>query len=243
MTKFSPPRMTPLLNQKTSLAFLCSSATPSFPSAPSSPYLSNMAAAILNSPTPQQALRIFNSASRNVNPAKTLELHSAIVHFLTEAKLYVKARCLIEGLIENLRRTQKPHKVCSSIFNALKHVQTSGCPPNVFGVLIGALCARGLADEGYWVYRKMGKLPAIQACNALLNGILKTGRVELMWEVYYDMVLNGLLPSEVTYGILIDASCDRGDFVKARLLFEEIERGIKTDGCDLHDPYTWTRHR
>ncbi|KAL2248393.1 UNVERIFIED_CONTAM: hypothetical protein Sindi_2691600 [Sesamum indicum] len=49
-----------------------------------------------------------------------------------------------------------------------------------------------------------------------------------MWEVYNDMVLNGLLPSSVTYEILIDASCDRGDIVKARLLLEEIiGRGLK----------------
>ncbi|KAL2243533.1 UNVERIFIED_CONTAM: hypothetical protein Sindi_0471300 [Sesamum indicum] len=228
MMKFSPLRMKPSCNRKTSLAFLYSSATPSFLSAPSSPHLSNMAAAILNSPTLQQAFRIFNSASRNVNPAKTLKLHSTIIHLLTEAKLYVKARCLIESLIETLRRTRKPHKVCSSIFNALKHVQTSGCRPNVFGVLIDALCERGFANDGYWVYYKMGKLPAVQACNALLNGILKTGRVEPMWEVYNDMVLNGLLPSSMTYGILIDSSCDRGDIVKARLLLEEmIQRGLK----------------
>ncbi|KZV23300.1 pentatricopeptide repeat-containing protein [Dorcoceras hygrometricum] len=228
MLNRSPPKIRPIFRQISSLALNSSSAASVYSPSTSSPFLSNLATSILESRTPKQALKVFNAASRTINPARTLKLHSAIIHFLTEAKLYVKARCLIKDLIETLSTTRKPHKVCSSIFNALNQGQTSGDNLNVFGVLIVALCEKGLVDEGYWVYRKLVKLPALQVCNALLNGILKSGRVEFMWNVYGDMVLKGAYPSEVTYGILMDAYRDRGDFAKAKELFDEmIEKGLK----------------
>ena len=71
-------------------------------------------------------------------------------------------------------------------------------------------------------------MPAVQACHALLDGFVKMGRFDLMWEVYEDMVSRGLLPNVVTYGILVDACCDQGNMPKAHKIFDEmVERGTK----------------
>ncbi|CAI9782741.1 unnamed protein product [Fraxinus pennsylvanica] len=89
------------------------------------------------------------------------------------------------------------------------------------------LCEKGLVDEAYCVYQKIRRLPATQSCNAILDGFLKAGWVEFMWEVYGRMVSNGMLPIDVSYGILIDACCDLGDNARAKVLFDEmVEKGL-----------------
>ncbi|KAL2493005.1 Pentatricopeptide repeat-containing protein [Abeliophyllum distichum] len=242
MLNLFPPKIKPILNDKSLLPFLLSSKTRAFSSSHSSSslYISNLITGILNSKNPKQALKLFNSVSRTINPLKTLKLHSAVTYRLTDAKLYVNARCLLKDLIETLLKNRKSHKVCSSIFNAFMQFEGAGSNTNVFGVLIIALCEKGLVDEAYWVYRKIGRLPAIQACNAILDGFLKAGRVEFMWEVYGLMVSNGMLPTDVSYGILIDACCGLGDNERSNMLFDEmVEKGFETDSCDLHDTDPW----
>ena len=73
----------------------------------------------------------------------------------------------MKDLIDNLLQTRKPHRACSSVFNALSRLESSKFDSNVFGVLIFALSEMGLVEEAYWVYRKIGELPAVQACHEL----------------------------------------------------------------------------
>ncbi|GAA0187507.1 hypothetical protein LIER_34795 [Lithospermum erythrorhizon] len=195
-----------------------------FSSSSSSTNLSNLITAILNSKNSDQALYLFNTAPKNfkLDPKNNLKLHSAVVYFLTGSKLYLTARCLIKDLTETLQKTKKPHKVCSLIYDSLNELDCYKRDYNVFGVLIIALCELGLVDEAYRVYKRMGTLPQIQACNKLLDVLLRKGRVGFMWDVYEDMVSRGAVSTVVTYGVLIDACCIEGDMERAVILFDEM---------------------
>ncbi|KAJ0104898.1 hypothetical protein Patl1_18795 [Pistacia atlantica] len=189
---------------------------------------SNLTNAILNSRTPYQALNLFNSSSKKLNPTKYLAPYAAIIHVLTNAKLYSEARCLMKYLTENLLNSRKPHRVCYALFNALNSLRSPKCTPDVFGTLIISFSEMGFIEESLWVYRKIRVLPAIQACNALLNVLVKKGRFDAMWELYEDMLSRGFVAGVVTYGVLIDGCCGEGDVLKARCLFDEmVEKGIK----------------
>ncbi|GAV71532.1 PPR domain-containing protein/PPR_1 domain-containing protein/PPR_2 domain-containing protein, partial [Cephalotus follicularis] len=94
--------------------------------------------------------------------------------------------------------------------------------------LIIAFSEMGLVEEALWVYRKIGGLPQMQACNALLNGLVKLGRFDSMWKIYWEMLSRGMVPNVVTYGVLVDNWCRQGHFSKARELVNEmVERGIE----------------
>ncbi|GFZ03565.1 pentatricopeptide repeat (PPR) superfamily protein [Actinidia rufa] len=228
MLKLFPPKKTLIFTTKPPIiARSISSSSPSS-SSPSAPFASNLTNTILNCKSAKQALEIFNSASHKPHAPKSPLVYAAIIHVLTGAKLYVNARCLMKDLIKNLLQTRKPNRACSSVFNVLSRLENSNFDPNVFGVLIFALSDMGLVEEAYWVYRKIGELPAVQVCNALLDGFVKIGRLDLMWEVFRDMVSRGLLADVVTYGILVDACCDQENMPKAHKMFDEmVERGIK----------------
>ena len=134
---------------------------------------------------------------------------------------------MIKDLIQKLRKSRKPHWVCDFVFTALNGLESSKFTPNVFGVLIVAFSEMGLVEEAMWVYKKIGVLPAVQACNALLDGLVKTDRFDSMWELYDDMVSRGLARTVVTYGVLIDGCCGQGDISNARKLFDEmVKKGI-----------------
>lgn len=110
----------------------------------SPPHHLNLTKAILNSRTPQQALILFNSNAKLLNPLKNLEPYSAIIHVLAGAKLYTNARCLIKYLIKTLQSSSKPHRACHLIFDALNRLQTSKFTLNVFGSIIdinGVICS------------------------------------------------------------------------------------------------------
>ncbi|KAK9198657.1 hypothetical protein WN944_013843 [Citrus x changshan-huyou] len=215
-----------------------SSSSSSMPSTPSSslssssssslPPRSNLTNAILNSKTPNQALVLFNSSSKKLNPTKSLAPFAATFYVLANAKLYKNARCLIKDLTENLLKSRKPQHVCYSFFNALNSLDIPKFNPSVFGTLIIAFSEMGHVEEALWVYRKIGVLPAIQACNALLNGLIKNGKFDSVWEFYEEMVLRGLVADVVTYGVLINCCCGQGDVMKALNLFDEmIDKGIE----------------
>lgn len=223
MLKIFPPKSKSVLSKRAPIhphRFL------QFSSSSSSPFVSSIITSILNSKTQEEALEIFHSAT--INPHKNLKVHSAIIHCLTEAKSYIHARCLIKDLIEELQKFRKPRRACSSVFKALSQLGSDNSTSNVYGVLIIALCEMGLIDEAYWVYQKIGTLPAMQACNAFLDGLCKRKRFDFMWEVYGDMLSLGASPSVVTYGVLIDACCDQGDIAKAEMLLDEmLGKGIQ----------------
>ncbi|XWS47992.1 hypothetical protein CRYUN_Cryun13aG0033400 [Craigia yunnanensis] len=72
------------------------------------------------------------------------------------------------------------------------------------------------------VYRKITTVPPMQACNALLDGLVKLGQFDLMWDLYNELLSRGFLPNVVTYGVLINCGCCQADVSKARKLFHEL---------------------
>ena len=183
MLKLFPRKRTPLFYTKypSSLSKMASFSSPS--------HHLNLTKAILNSHTPQQALNLFNSNVKLLNPLKNLETYSAMIHILTRAKLYTDARCLIKYLIKTLQSSLKPHRACHLIFNALNKLQTSKFTPNVFGSLIIAFSETGLIEDALWVYRKITTFPPLQACNALLHGLVKLGQFNLMLDLLWRKVV------------------------------------------------------
>ncbi|KAK8652374.1 hypothetical protein V6N13_061393 [Hibiscus sabdariffa] len=177
---------------------------------------------ILNTQNPHQALKLFNSNANLLNPLKNLEPYSATIHVLTGAGLYADARCLIKFLIEALQSPSKPHRACHLIFNALNRLQTSKFTPNVFGSLIIAFSQMDLIEDALWVYRNIKTFPQMQACNALLHGLVKLGRFDSMWGLYKELLSRGFLPNVGTYGVLINCCCCQGDVLKARDLFYDL---------------------
>ncbi|KAK1571086.1 hypothetical protein Q3G72_027393 [Acer saccharum] len=86
----------------------------------------------------------------------------------------------------------------------------------------------GLVEEASWVSHKIGILPAVPVCNALLNRLVKKGMFESMWQFHTDMLSRGMVSNFVTYGVLIDGCCGQCDVLKACSLFDEmIEKGIE----------------
>ncbi|CBI15198.3 unnamed protein product, partial [Vitis vinifera] len=224
MLKSFPPKSRRIYAKHSSFISRPLSSSPSSSSSDSSP--SSLPNSILTCRTANQALELFHSVSRRADLAKNPQLYSAIIHVLTGAKLYAKARCLMRDLIQCLQNSRRS-RICCSVFNVLSRLESSKFTPNVFGVLIIAFSEMGLVEEALWVYYKMDVLPAMQACNMVLDGLVKKGRFDTMWKVYGDMVARGASPNVVTYGTLIDGCCRQGDFLKAFRLFDEmIEKKI-----------------
>ncbi|GJR40753.1 pentatricopeptide repeat-containing protein [Tanacetum coccineum] len=199
-------------------------------SSSSSTHQLNTAHKILNSKTATEALQIHQTSTStpSLNPTKTLILHSATIHFLTNQRLYLKARCLIKCLIESLSKTCTPNRVSSLLYNSLNNPEFVKPETKVFGVLVIALCEFGFVDEAYWVVKKSGNLPALHVCNRVLDGFLKMGNVEKMWEVYGCFTARGMVSGVVTYGILVDGCCRGGDVEKGLKVFDEmLERGLR----------------
>ncbi|EEF47834.1 pentatricopeptide repeat-containing protein, putative [Ricinus communis] len=191
---------------------------------------SDLTTIILHSKTPEQALDTFTSVLKQNpnNPTKKLHLYSAVIHYLTGAKVYPTARCLTKDLIQTLLQSCTPRRVNSLVFNALSQLRGSKFNPSVFGVLIIAFSEVGLVDEALRVYLKVGAFPAVQACNALLNGLLKKSSFDIMWELYNNMVSRRLFPTVVTYNVLVDACCRQGDVLRAKSLISEmVKKGIE----------------
>ena len=187
-----------------------------------------MAYAILNSKSPRKALELFDIESKRVHPKRNPELCSAILHYLAGAQLYVKANCLMKDFIEELRKFSKQKGVCHLVFNALSRVESSRFSPDVFGVLIVVLSEMALVDEALWVYQEIGELVSLRVGNAILDGLVKKGRFDSMWEVYREMGSRGFCPDVITYGVLINGCCRKGDLLKALEVFDEMRgRGIE----------------
>ncbi|KAM7266856.1 hypothetical protein ACFE04_009022 [Oxalis oulophora] len=175
---------------------------------------------ILTIKPPIKALQFFNSNSNKINPLHSLEPHSAIIHVLTRAKLYTSARCLIKCLIQDLQRSCTSSRVSSKVYKALSGLKWENSCPKVYSTFIIALSEMGLVEEGLWVCDKLRALPELQACNAILNGLVKAGKFDEMWEVYKGMLFRGFSPSVVTYGVLVSSWCS-----------QEMEKlGILSDG-------------
>ena len=113
----------------------------------------------------------------------------------------------MKDLIDKLLNTLKPHRVCYALFKALNSLESPKFNPNVFGTLIIAFSEMGLVEEASWVYHKIGILPVVPVCNALLNGLVKKGMFESMWQFHTDMLSRGMVSNFVTYGVLIDGCC------------------------------------
>ena len=96
--------------------------------------------------------------------------------------------------------------------------------------LIIVLSEMGLVEEALCVYIRLKDLPAVRACNALLHGFGNAGWLDSMLEFYRQMGSRGLSPDVVTYGILINGCCRKGDLSKALELFNEMsERGVNAN--------------
>ncbi|GMI78202.1 hypothetical protein like AT5G61400 [Hibiscus trionum] len=187
-----------------------------------SPHHLNLTKDILNTRNPHQALKLFSSNANLLNPLKNLEPYSAMILVLTGAGLYADAGCLIKFLIEAIQSSLKPHRACHLIFNALNRLQTSKFTPNVFGSLIIAFSQMGLIEDALWVYRNIKTLPQMQACNALLHGLVKLDKFNSMWDLYKELLSRRFLPNVDTYGVLINCCCYQGDVLKARDLFYDV---------------------
>lgn len=163
---------------------------------------------VLNCRSPNKALELFNAA-----PEKNTQLYSAIIHVLVGSKLFSHARCLLKDLVENLLvKSHKPYHVSQLAFSALSRLKSSKFTPNVYGELLIVLSKMGLVEEALWMYRKVGAALAKQACNVLLDVLVKTSRFELLWRIYEEMISNGLSPDVITYGVLIDGCCRQRSF-------------------------------
>ncbi|MQL83863.1 hypothetical protein Taro_016366 [Colocasia esculenta] len=210
-----------------------SSTRPS-PSAPSPP-LSGIIATLFGYRRPSQAAAFFRrviSGRRLGLPART-GLYSAVIHVLVGARLHAQAICLTKELVQEYleagRRDQLGRHVGQITFEALQGFDDSDkFSAAAFGVLVIALSQSGLVDEASWVFHQLSDLPAVHACNALLDGLLKAGRIGSLWELHADMLGRGLEPSSVTYNTLINACRWQGDPSRAlQLLDEMVGKGLE----------------
>nr|XP_007138164.1 hypothetical protein PHAVU_009G185600g [Phaseolus vulgaris]ESW10158.1 hypothetical protein PHAVU_009G185600g [Phaseolus vulgaris] len=147
---------------------------------------------------------------------------NAIIHILTSSNTITEATFLTK---QHLQNSRKPLTLFSSLFQSLNRANLT---PRAFGVLVLAFCQLGLVQEALWVFKNHSFLPPLQPCNALLHGLVKTQMFDSAWEVYRDMVSRGFSATVITYGILMNCCCVRGDFSNARRVFDEmLERGIE----------------
>ncbi|XP_068645308.1 pentatricopeptide repeat-containing protein At5g61400-like [Aristolochia californica] len=164
----------------------------------------------LRTDTYRCAWSLGHTFSENLDQSKHWQLYCVIIHVLTKEKWYSKATCLTKELVRTVQEKGQSQPLASSVFDTLGWLKGPKFTSEVFNVLVIAFCQMGRIDEASWVFRKIGSLPVIQACNAPLNGLLKIGRYESVWEMYQDMLLGGLCPNVVTYNTLINACCDEG---------------------------------
>lgn len=161
-------------------------------------------------------------------------LFSAVIHQLVGDGRYAQAICLTKELIQELRGagTGDPGRhIGRDAYDTLRRFQGPKIDFRTgraaFDVLIVALSQGGLVEEALWVFQHLGDPPSINACNALLTGLLRAGRLGCLWGLYAEMVGRGRQPSGVTYNILLNACRWQGDLSRAlRLLDEMISKGF-----------------
>ncbi|GAV72844.1 PPR domain-containing protein/PPR_2 domain-containing protein/PPR_3 domain-containing protein, partial [Cephalotus follicularis] len=98
---------------------------------------------------------------------------------------------------------------------------------------ISCLCEGGFVKEAVHVFdnlKGVGVCPSIRTWNSALLVCLKTGRTDLLWKLYGEMMESGVLADVdvETVGYLIRAFCDDGNVSKGYELF----RQILEDGLD-----------
>jgi pentatricopeptide repeat protein len=101
----------------------------------------------------------------------------------------------------------------AAAFAALASTSSTTVP--ALGVLVIALSQMTLLDEALSVFRRLRTLPALPACNALLDGLVKSRRLECAFELFNEMLRRGMVPSVVTYNTLINACRHQGSMKKA----------------------------
>ncbi|KAF0915708.1 hypothetical protein E2562_038136 [Oryza meyeriana var. granulata] len=89
---------------------------------------------------------------------------------------------------------------------------TSMLPAPMLGI---ALSQMVLFDEALSVFGRMWELPALPACNVILDGLIKAHRSTRVWKLFDEMLRRGMVPSVVTYNTLINACRHQGDVVKS----------------------------
>lgn len=99
---------------------------------------------------------------------------------------------------------------------------TSASPAPALGVLVIALSQMALPDEALSVFGRLRELPALPACNAILDGLVKAHMLARVWELFDEMLGRGMVPSVVTYNTLINACRHQGDVAKAWEVWDQM---------------------
>ncbi|ONK70208.1 uncharacterized protein A4U43_C05F31380 [Asparagus officinalis] len=160
---------------------------------------------LLNSQTPQRALSLFKQAiSMPLSNAELSQLYAAIIHITTSAQMYPLANSITKQLI-----------ACSgnrcTVLDALRGFVGPKSSSKVFDVLIVSFSQLNLVNQAAQVFYQMKVLPVVQACNCLLNAVLKSGRVSYVWKLFDEMLRRRVQPNVFTYNILINACRYQGD--------------------------------
>ncbi|KHN06169.1 Pentatricopeptide repeat-containing protein, mitochondrial [Glycine soja] len=100
------------------------------------------------------------------------------------------------------------------------------------------------ALECFYFMKENGFVPNVETCNQMLSLFLKLNRTQMAWVLYaevfrinirssvytFNIMINRVIPDEITYNTLLQGYCREGKVEEARLLLDEMKRrGIKPD--------------
>ncbi|KAL4190140.1 hypothetical protein AMTRI_Chr08g168910 [Amborella trichopoda] len=174
---------------------------------------------------PSMALNFFNCIRTEPSLKPSPKNYCVIIHILTWSRSFSQAMELIIELI-------KTHE-CQVFENLIQSMDECNWNPVVLDMLIKCYVQLGRIDEGLESFKKVigfGLVPSINACNSLLNGLLRSNAINTCWDIYEEMGRVGIPPNSYTLNILTHALCRKGDFDRVT---EFLERMEEREGLDL----------
>ncbi|KAK9690336.1 hypothetical protein RND81_09G120800 [Saponaria officinalis] len=127
---------------------------------------------------------------------------------------------------------------CLRILRVLKsrgiNVDVATC-----NALISACCKRKGCFSGYDLYKSVfyegGVLPNVHTFNQLMLSFHTSGLLDMVEEVWIEMVKRNCSPNCYSYTVLMEAYCEEGDINKAQNVWQELKlTGLEPDVVDYN---------
>ncbi|XP_024519079.1 pentatricopeptide repeat-containing protein At1g09900 [Selaginella moellendorffii] len=167
----------------------------------------------------ESALRVLELAQERKCPATNL-LYSRLMKCLCKTGKVEAACQLLEDLTNGSRGSEQL-------------LGGDGCKPDVvmYSIVIDALCAMGMTDEGFVVVKAMeerGVKPDAVVYTIFLYAFCRSARLDDACRLLEIMVEAGCYPDVISYNTLLFALCSAGQEEEACRLFQVmVETGIE----------------
>jgi len=166
-------------------------------------------------------------------------LWSVLLYVATEAAQYYRCKDFYRRLrttgaapsgndLVNLARGLAHQRDLAAVQETLEDLRNSSVANSIDGFtrnrVVAACCAEGASDIAALVFASdvFGQPPDVVTYNTLMKDFARQGKVSQCFELCEELRSQGLLPSEVTYGILLDACLCAEDFEKACVICQEL---------------------